>query len=376
MDDLVSSLFEDSLNFSTNNLASNVHPRLNAYKKCVDFESNQEVRRKSILTEQKKKRSSLTNSHRNLEKLNEIKSFSNKNSPTQTASKSKSQLYDNQLMFSEWFEESPEDFDTNWIMVICPVGKRCLVVAMDGITTVYNKTGKQICKHLSQLPGGSKFTKTDYTILDCVFNYELQAYFVLDILVYKSHPVMDSDTEFRFFWLKCKLDEAADLDTKYYGNPYRFKDLPRCFKCTSSLIQSHIDNPFNFETDGILFYHKETHYTPGHTPLVLWLKHYMLPEILEIPIPNWIRSKIPSDYKGFKNAINISNLKQKKIEKYLTKSSNKNEVVNSEQFSSNNNKILESMDQNNQSFQFNETDKSPFTVRHFNKEIKNLDQES
>lgn len=32
-------------------------------------------------------------------------------------------------MFSEWLEEEPEDFETNWILVICPVGKRCLVVA-------------------------------------------------------------------------------------------------------------------------------------------------------------------------------------------------------------------------------------------------------
>ena len=36
-------------------------------------------------------------------------------------------------MFSEWLEESPDDFNTNWIMVVCPAGKRCLVVASDVI---------------------------------------------------------------------------------------------------------------------------------------------------------------------------------------------------------------------------------------------------
>ena len=34
-----------------------------------------------------------------------------------------------QLMFSEWMVELPEDFEEEWVMVPCPVGKRNLVVA-------------------------------------------------------------------------------------------------------------------------------------------------------------------------------------------------------------------------------------------------------
>ena len=42
-------------NFSIYNTASNAHPRLDIYKKkIVDFKSNQEERRRQILTEQKK----------------------------------------------------------------------------------------------------------------------------------------------------------------------------------------------------------------------------------------------------------------------------------------------------------------------------------
>ncbi len=42
-------------NYSTCNIASNVHPRLDVYKKkIVDFKSNQEERRRQILLEQKK----------------------------------------------------------------------------------------------------------------------------------------------------------------------------------------------------------------------------------------------------------------------------------------------------------------------------------
>ena len=34
-------------------------------------------------------------------------------------------------MLSEWLEDRPSDFESNWFMVVCPVGKRCLVVARD-----------------------------------------------------------------------------------------------------------------------------------------------------------------------------------------------------------------------------------------------------
>ena len=37
--------------------------------------------------------------------------------------------------------------------------------------------------------------------------------------------------------------------------------------------------------DGLLFYHKNGHYTPGSCPLVLWLKPFMLPDILNVVVP-------------------------------------------------------------------------------------------
>ena len=32
-------------------------------------------------------------------------------------------------MLSEWMVEVPEDLEENWLMVACPWGKRCLIVA-------------------------------------------------------------------------------------------------------------------------------------------------------------------------------------------------------------------------------------------------------
>lgn len=41
----------------------------------------------------------------------------------------KPRAYKDQIMLSEWLVEVPTDFDTSWLMVPCPVGKRCLIVA-------------------------------------------------------------------------------------------------------------------------------------------------------------------------------------------------------------------------------------------------------
>lgn len=47
------------------------------------------------------------------------------------------------------------------------------------------------------------------------------------------------------------------------------------------------------QVDGLLFYHKRSHYIPGRSPLVGWLKVYMLNEILHIPINSELTAKTP-----------------------------------------------------------------------------------
>jgi len=53
------------------------------------------------------------------------------------------------------------------------------------------------------------------------------------------------------------------------------------------------------QLDGLLFYHKTTHYTFGPSPLVVWLKAYMLPEILGVSVPAELMSLAPATYSGF-----------------------------------------------------------------------------
>lgn len=43
---------------------------------------------------------------------------------------------------------------------------------------------------------------------------------------------------------------------------------------------------FSLQVDGILFYHKQAHYNPGSTPLVGWLRPYMVSDILGIVVPS------------------------------------------------------------------------------------------
>ena len=101
--------------------------------------------------------------------------------------------------------------------------------------------------------------------------------------------------------------------------------MPRSNESNSLLITNLLEKPFSFDIDGILFYHKEAHYIAGHTPLVLWLKAYMLPEILNISIPNWILDQTPTDYKGFRDAIEKSNLEKKKVDAFLNQNKSKSD---------------------------------------------------
>jgi len=50
----------------------------------------------------------------------------------------------------------PEDLETNWLMLLCPEGRRNFVVAANGSTKVFSKSGKQVKSFPSNLPGGNR----------------------------------------------------------------------------------------------------------------------------------------------------------------------------------------------------------------------------
>ena len=51
------------------------------------------------------------------------------------------------------------------------------------------------------------------------------------------------------------------------------------------------------QMDGLLFYHKMTHYTFGFTPLVLWLRPFMIPEALGVMVHQKYIDRATPDYK-------------------------------------------------------------------------------
>lgn len=68
-------------------------------------------------------------------------------------------------MLSEWLLERPDDFEENWMGILCPVGKRCLVVASRSRTCVYSRTFEYMGMFQSHLPGGRNVDSRDRKLL-------------------------------------------------------------------------------------------------------------------------------------------------------------------------------------------------------------------
>lgn len=283
------------------------HPRFSQYKGRKDI-LDQNERRRRILLFQKEQRFDYLKNVRRIETNDwsedddeeENKNVKEEAMEYTVVLKKPGRFYQNQLMLSEWLVEVPTDLEMEWLLVICPVGKRCLVIATKGITSVYTKNGYLLYKFPTMLPGGNKscrFSSQDTTILDCLFNEVEKCYYILDVMSWSGYPLYDSETEFRFYWIHSKFVESHEHFKNHSTSQYKFVTLPN-FPCTKEAITNSLAMA-NFPVDGVLFYHKRTHYTFGSTPLVLWLKPYMLPELLEIPVPETMLANKPTLYSTY-----------------------------------------------------------------------------
>eukprot|EP01130_Rhizamoeba_saxonica_P019142 TRINITY_DN9814_c0_g1_i1.p1 TRINITY_DN9814_c0_g1~~TRINITY_DN9814_c0_g1_i1.p1 ORF type:complete len:309 (+),score=38.00 TRINITY_DN9814_c0_g1_i1:32-928(+) len=182
-------------------------------------------------------------------------------------------LYKRQLMLAENLQEVPEDLSENWCCVPIPIGRRCLVVASHSKTQSRSVNGKLIRQFSSFLPGGGVRRHTDkqYCILDCIYDEPTFTYFILDILCWNGNQYYDCNTDFRFFWLSSKLGELDEnISEMSEWNPFKFVMLQR-FACDQDNL-NQVANLDQERLDGYMFYHKESHYNPGYTPLVCRLK--------------------------------------------------------------------------------------------------------
>lgn len=92
----------------------------------------------------------------------------------------------------------------------------------------------------------------------------------------------------------------------------RRRRLALSLTCKSLQLGLLIRSLSFLQVDGLLFYHKQTHYTPGSTPLVGWLRPYMVPEILGLAVPPTSLTAKP-DYAGHQLQQIIESKKSKKL---------------------------------------------------------------
>ncbi|KAK7864749.1 hypothetical protein R5R35_005830 [Gryllus longicercus] len=268
--------------------------RLSQYKPR-NTGSSQEERRKFLLEHQKRLREESFNEGRNI--VEEINTLWHK-TPRQ-----RNKLYKKKFMLSEWLMEIPSDFKENWIMVPCPIGKRVLVLAGKGMTLVFAKDGRVLSRFRSNLPGGhmeSGEPSKGVTLLDCIWSKCNRSYYILDVLAWNNQHLTNCETEFRFFWLRTKLTEGPDMVEISQSNTYPFFSLPT-FQCDKETLEICLKTPLipDVTVDGLLFYHSKAHYTNGHTPLVGWLKPFMIPDLMQISICAELLVEQPQNYAGY-----------------------------------------------------------------------------
>merc|ERR1712050_721818 len=124
---------------------------------------------------------------------------------------------------------------------------------------------------------------------------------ILDMGVWDGFQYYDCETDFRMAWLGTKIMENPELSVKSRLNPYCFLSLPS-YPCSQESIRGALNSamPFPDQLDGLLIYHKEVHYMPGRTPLVGWLKAFMVPELLGIQVADKLMEQMPDVYGGMK----------------------------------------------------------------------------
>ena len=233
----------DSVDFSS----------LSLYKVKTSSLADQSERRKEFLARQREKRETLLSSLR----------FSS--SPAKESSRSqwppRRPTAPIGLMLAEWLFSPPEDL-SSWFVIGCPRGQRCLVVVHSHRAQIFNRHGRMLRTLNTSLP--------KQTILSCIYDQRSSVYHLLDLLMWNGQDYSTQvECQCRFFMLLSLVGDPR-LSTHFSVLPRRTVDEP------SDWLPAE---------DGYLFYHPLGFYESGYSPLVCWLKPFMLEEILQRTTP-------------------------------------------------------------------------------------------
>lgn len=277
---------------------------IDLYKNSAKLSEKQSERRNQLLRNQKNQRNANVDGNRGISSL--VKEIETQESNSHQ-SNLKHVFTQHKLQMSEWFIDRPEDISENWFIVPCPVGQRCLLIFTRNRAYLINKRGKCLFNfyvHPSKALHG--------TVLDCIHVKDTKQFYTLDILSYKNYDLINCDVDFRFFWIKNKIqdDNLPSFHEEYSIIPSTFFSVDELDNYLSSYP------PFedaSWQLDGLLFFHKESHYIFGETPLVLWLNTFMVPELFNISMIHMIyKAQKPASYIDYKSHITEFNEKHKR----------------------------------------------------------------
>ncbi|CAH8549526.1 unnamed protein product [Schistosoma margrebowiei] len=303
---------------------SEQHPRLSLYKnkgRAID----QERRWRQKLSILKSKKERLDHFDHNRFSVNKEELSKHPWASTETKLEIKSwRRHSKLLMLAEWFLFMPPNFEEEYRMKICPKGRHVFIKASKGRTKVYTRNGRRLISSVSRLPGGglgqSDNKNSSYTtLLDCILycpekNMDLSdfqmanetkqvtfVFYVVDIIFMRSTDYVNLPFYERSQWLENYLKQQIEEYNE--SDPVAFHILPS-YECDVGSMQDAFSSIPSYEIDGVLFYHKDVNYEPGATPLVSWLKPYMLPEWFpDINYHSDFMKDIPDDYTGYINGI-------------------------------------------------------------------------
>ena len=201
MDELVA-LCESADVSGTSWADASKQPRLSQWKSKTAKMGDQKKRRQIFLERQKAKREDQFDQRRRTDsenQENEAGLQTEEKMETKTKKERKFfEEYENLLMQSEWLVDIPEVF-SDWLVKVVPFGKRRILDAQFGRTTLYDKKGRQTNRYCytllptltldsrfwTDLPGGNKRNNTSQTLLDGIYNEIDRTFYILDVIVWE-----------------------------------------------------------------------------------------------------------------------------------------------------------------------------------------------
>ena len=264
------------------------------FKANLSSKYSQEYKRNEYLRRQKERRRDLSMQLRVLSH-DILPSESNSKRHKKNLRKvARPHMVSNQLCEPEWMTEVPygmvvESDDgriqCEWIVLARPEGRRCVVISSKGCTVSYLENGRVLHQFKSFLPGGGLSAQGGSSaILDCIYYEPSNIYYILDIMSWNDMHCYECTAEFRFYWLRAKLDETpfiAPPPPSHAQQQQHFFVAAPCWECSMEGLREAYLGHTPFTKNGLLFYHREGHYEVGLTPLVLLWKDVSVTSYLD-----------------------------------------------------------------------------------------------